>query len=370
MEKYGTNPMPFRKFVLNLHPTARQRPATDTESMMKEYFDISLKPLNTFGIEATCKRFAEFADADDLRTIFADGTVAAGRWNVIAGGSNILFTGDYDGVLLHPTDKTIEVAADRGNEVSVRVGAGVEWDDFVGWCADNELWGAENLSYIPGYSGSSPVQNIGAYGVEAKDIIESVEMFGVETLKTATIAAEYCDFGYRDSIFKRSLRGKVIITSVVFRLSREPKPDLRYGDLQAKVEELGGPTLANIREAVTQIRKSKLPEPTEIGNAGSFFKNPVVECAVADALRAAHPDIPLYPSGKDGFTKLAAGWLIDRCGWKGRRVGNVGVHEKQALVLVNYGGGTGADVLALASAIQSDVRTRFGVDIEMEVNVF
>lgn len=338
--------------------------------MIKEYKNISLWPMNTFGVEASCRRLAEFADADDLRQIFSDPQMRRERWNVIAGGSNILFTGDYEGTLLHPVNRSIEVSEDLGEQVIVRVGAGVEWNDFVDWCVGHELWGAENLAYIPGYAGSSPVQNIGAYGVEAKDIIHSVETFSVETMNTAVIGAQYCDFGYRDSIFKRSLKGKVIITHVMFRLSRTGNPNLCYGDLQAKVEELGGPTLQNIRDAVTQIRKSKLPEPSEIGNAGSFFKNPVVPCELSDELKQQYPEIPLYPCGRDGFTKLAAGWLIDRCGWKGKRVGNVGVHEKQALVLVNYGGGTGDEILSLARSIQDDVRSTFGVEIEMEVNVF
>lgn len=338
--------------------------------MKTQYENISLRAYNTFGIEASCRRLAEFADENDLRELFGDRTIAEGRWNVLAGGSNILFTGDYDGTLLHPVDRSIRIVSDDGSRVVARVGAGTEWNDFVDWCVAQGLWGAENLAYIPGYAGSSPVQNIGAYGVEAKDVVSSVEMFCVDTHKVLVLAAGHCEFGYRESVFKKSLRGKVIITFVNFELSRVPKPRMGYGDLQAKVEELGGPTLANIRDAVTAIRRSKLPEPSEIGNAGSFFKNPVVEDSVAHKLRAEYPSMPLYPCGEEGRSKLAAGWLIDQCGWKGRRVGNVGVHERQALVLVNYGGATGAAVLALAADIRKDVKDKFGVDIEMEVNVF
>jgi UDP-N-acetylmuramate dehydrogenase len=324
--------------------------------MVKEYFDVPLAPLNTMAVEARCDRLVEFSAADDLPSVF--GTLS-GRWNVLGGGSNILLTGDYRGTLLRSTDRGI-----APDGALVRVGAGTAWDDFVAWSVRHGLWGVENLSHIPGTVGAAPVQNIGAYGVEAKDAIETVEVFDTESLTTRVMTAAECGFGYRDSVFKRGLRG--VITAVTFRLSPTPRPRLDYGDLRARVSE---PTLANIREAVVDVRRSKLPDPAETGNAGSFFKNPVVAAEVAERLKTEYPDMPLYDAA-DGLRKLAAGWLIDRAGWRGRSLGRAGVHAAQALVLVNLGGATGADILALARRIQSDVHARFGVSIETEVNIW
>lgn len=338
--------------------------------MIKEYHDIDLGAWNTFGISARCGRFVEYDSADDLQRIFGRHEIAAGRWAVLGGGSNILLTGDFDGTILHPAGRQIAVVSDDGTRVCVRADAGVVWDEMVAWYTDSGLWGAENLSYIPGSVGAAPVQNIGAYGVEAKDIIESVEMYDVRSGKMLTLAAGHCGFGYRDSVFKRELKGRVVITAVNFTLSRTPAPRLGYGDLQRHVEAAGDATLGNIRGAVTAIRRQKLPEPSEMGNAGSFFKNPVVCSQVADALRGEYPDMPLYPAPQPGCVKLAAGWLIDRCGWKGRTLGRAGVHARQALVLVNRGGATGEEVLELARRIREDVHGRFGVEIEMEVNVW
>jgi UDP-N-acetylmuramate dehydrogenase len=325
--------------------------------MIRENFGISLRNLNTFGIEATADRLVEFDSAEELRQLER---VFDGRWNVLGGGSNILFTGDYHGTLLRCTGRALELS--EGGRV--RVQAGMVWDDFVAWSVENGLWGAENLSHIPGTVGAAPVQNIGAYGVEAKDIIESVEVYIPEKGELRVMAAAECGFGYRDSVFKRGLRG--VITAVDFRLSRAPQPRLDYGSLYEMEAE---PTLANIRRAVVGIRSSKLPDPTVQGNAGSFFKNPVVPDGVAHRLCEEYPDMPIYDAGA-GFAKLAAGWLIDRAGWKGRSSGRVGVHPGQALVLVNLGGATGAEVLDLAGRIRDDVRTRFGVEIEMEVNIW
>lgn len=336
--------------------------------MSREYRNINIRERNTFGIDVSCARLAEFSSADELRGLFMDGSLAEDRWTVLSGGSNIVFMGDYPGTLLHPVNDEITVVSQQGDTVIVRAGAGTGWDVFTAWCAGRGLWGVENLSGIPGLVGASPVQNIGAYGVEAKDSIHSVEMFAVDSLKELTMAAGHCGFGYRDSVFKHSLKGKVVITAVNFVLSGTPRPMLGYGDLHEKVVSLGGPSLENIRRAVVEIRNSKLPDPSVMGNAGSFFKNPVVSRQAALDLKAAYPDMPLYPAGREGFSKLAAGWLIDRCGWKGRRHGRVGVHERQALVLVNLGGASGADVMELASLIQKDVESRFGVSIETEVN--
>jgi len=334
--------------------------------MIREFSDIDLSDRNSFHVRQRAARLVEFETADDLKAFFANGVPA--KWMVLAGGNNILFTRDYDGVLLTPRATSIDVAAESSDAVVVRVAAGVEWDDLAAWAVERDLWGLENLSLIPGKVGAAPVQNIGAYGAEAKDTIQSVEMFCVDTCNTLILSKEHCAFGYRESVFKHALRGRVVITAVTFRLSRIPRPELGYGDLLRETEARGGVTLRNIREAVCAIRRSKLPDTAVLGNAGSFFKNPVVESAAAERLRAAYPDMPLYPAG-EGHAKLAAGWLIERAGMKGCREGAVGVHERQALVLVNYGGASGDDVLALARKVQEAVRTKFGVEIAAEVNV-
>ncbi len=336
--------------------------------MVEKRFGVSLKDYNTFGIDVRCDCLCGFSSIDDLRELHAGGLFGS-RWGVISGGSNILFTGDYRGTLLHPRGDRITETSREGDRVRLHVEAGVVWNDFVDYCVAHGLWGAENLAYIPGYVGASPVQNIGAYGAEAADIIDSVETFSTDTVTRLVMAREHCAFGYRTSVFKTVLRGKVVITAVDFVLSATPAPKLGYGDLRDRVEFLGGPSLGAIRDAVTAIRKAKLPEPAELGNAGSFFKNPVVEDAVASELKKEYPDMPLYPSGQAGYSKLAAGWLIDRCGWKGRRLGPAAVHDRQALVLVNLGGATGRDILDLAAAVSRDVEERFGVALESEVNI-
>lgn len=335
--------------------------------MIREFLSADLTGRNSFGVRQRADRLLEFDDAADLPALFD--SVGDGEWFVLSGGNNILFTRDYRGTLVTPAGRRIEVAADDGRTVEVRAEAGVEWDDLVQWAVDRGLWGIENLSLIPGRAGAAPVQNIGAYGAEAKDAIRSVECFHVPTRKTMILSAGHCGFGYRDSVFKRSLRGKVVITAITLALSRNARPSLGYGDLAHEVEALGGPTLRNIREAVCRIRRSKLPDPAVLGNAGSFFKNPVVDRAEAERLRALHPDMPLYPAAEPGRAKLAAGWLIDRAGMKGFADGPAGVHDRQALVLVNRGGATGADIIALARRVQAAVRERFGVEIDTEVNI-
>ena len=287
---------------------------------------------------------------------------------MLAGGNNILFTEDYDGVLLTPAARQIALVSDDGDEVRLRVDAGVEWDDLVEWAVQRGLWGIENLSLIPGKAGAAPVQNIGAYGCEAKDAIRRVEMYCVETGTVLTLDAAHCGFGYRESVFKHDLKGRVIITAVEIALSHTPRPRLGYGDVEREVEARGGATLRNIREAICSIRRAKLPDPAVLGNAGSFFKNPVVEASVAENLLKAYPDMPHYPA-PEGREKLAAGWLIDRAGMKGHRAGNVGVHERQALVIVNHGGATGGEVIAFARTVQARVREKFGIEIDTEVNI-
>ena len=334
--------------------------------MIREFHQISLRTRNSFGVDQQATRLVEFETPEDLRTLFAAGIPE--KWTVLAGGNNILFTRDYDGVLLTPVARGITLLSDDGDEVRVRADAGVEWDDLVEWAVGRGLWGIENLSLIPGKAGAAPVQNIGAYGCEAKDAIRRVEMYCVETDAMLTLDAAHCGFGYRESVFKHDLKGRAIITAVEIALTHTPRPRLGYGDVEREVEARGGATLRNIREAICAIRRAKLPDPAVLGNAGSFFKNPVVGAAAAERLLAEYPDIPHYPA-PEGRVKLAAGWLIDRAGMKGRRKGAVGVHERQALVLVNHGGATGGEVIAFAHEVQKRVREKFGIEIDTEVNI-
>ena len=334
--------------------------------MIREFHQISLRTRNSFGVDQQAARLVEFETPEDLRTLFAAGIPE--KWTVLAGGNNILFTRDYDGVLLTPVARGITLLSDDGDEVRVRADAGVEWDDLVEWAVGRGLWGIENLSLIPGKAGAAPVQNIGAYGCEAKDVIRRVEMYCVETGAMLTLDAAHCGFGYRESVFKHDLKGRVIITAVEIALTHTPRPRLGYGDVEREVEARGGATLRNIREAICAIRRAKLPDPAVLGNAGSFFKNPVVGAAAAERLLAEYPDMPHYPA-PEGRVKLAAGWLIDRAGMKGSRKGAVGVHERQALVLVNHGGATGGEVIAFAHEVQERVRKKFGIEIDTEVNI-
>ena len=334
--------------------------------MIREFHQISLRTRNSFGVDQQAARLVEFETPEDLRTLFAAGIPE--KWTVLAGGNNILFTRDYDGVLLTPVARGITLLSDDGDEVRVRADAGVEWDDLVEWAVGRGLWGIENLSLIPGKAGAAPVQNIGAYGCEAKDAIRRVEMYCVETGAMLTLDAAHCGFGYRESVFKHDLKGRVIITAVEIALTHTPRPRLGYGDVEREVEARGGATLRNIREAICAIRRAKLPDPAVLGNAGSFFKNPVVGAAAAERLLAEYPDMPHYPA-PEGRVKLAAGWLIDRAGMKGRRKGAVGVHERQALVLVNHGGATGGEVIAFAHEVQERVCEKFGIEIDTEVNI-
>ncbi|WP_302382071.1 UDP-N-acetylmuramate dehydrogenase [uncultured Alistipes sp.] len=334
--------------------------------MIREFHHIDLRDRNSFGVAQRAERLVEFETPADLRELFADGIPE--RWTVLSGGNNILFTRDYDGMLLTPVARGIGIVSDDGERVRVRAEAGVEWDDLVEWSVERGLWGIENLSLIPGKAGAAPVQNIGAYGCEAGDSIERVEMYCVETGAMLTLDAAHCGFGYRESVFKHSLKGRVVITAVELLLHRTPRPKLGYGDVEREVEARGGATLRNIREAVCAIRRAKLPDPGVLGNAGSFFKNPVVGADTAARLLAEFPDMPHYPA-PEGRVKLAAGWLIDRAGLKGHREGRVGVHERQALVLVNLGGATGGEVIAFARKVQEAVHARFGIAIDTEVNI-
>ena len=335
--------------------------------MVRYFENIEITSRNSFHVRQVAKRLVEFDRAEELPEIFAKyGTES---WYVLSGGNNILFTQDVDALLITPCDTRIEILSESESAVRVKVGAGVEWDDLVAWAVERELWGIENLSLIPGKAGAAPVQNIGAYGVEAKDVIRNVEMYFVEGNNFITLASEHCAFGYRESVFKHTLKGRVIITAIEIELSKVANPRLGYGDVVREVEARGGATLANIRDAICSIRRSKLPDTAVLGNAGSFFKNPIVESKVAERLREEYPDMPSYPVQEEGKVKLAAGWLIDKAGLKGHKEGNVGVHERQALVLVNLGGATGGEVIAFAHKVVAAVREKFGIDISPEVNI-
>ena len=336
--------------------------------MIRCFEHIDLRDRNSFHVVQHATALAEFDNPAELSEIFAR-YKGMPRIKVLSGGNNILFTRDFDGLLITPCGQGIAIIDEEDDRVTVRAEAGVEWDDFVAWCVDRELWGAENLSLIPGKVGAAPVQNIGAYGAEAKDIIKNVEMYAVESDNFITLAAEHCAFGYRDSVFKNLLADKIVITAVEFTLSRRPQPRLGYGDVIRETEARGGATLKNIRDAICSIRRSKLPDTAVLGNAGSFFKNPVVEASVVEALLSEHPEMPHWPTPDGSGAKLAAGWLIDKAGMKGFRSGNVGVHDRQALVLVNFGGATGAEVMELAHTVQQRVKELFGIDMHTEVNI-
>ena len=335
--------------------------------MIRYYENIDISERNSFHVRQTAKHLVEFDQAEELPEIFAK--YKPESWYVLSGGNNILFTQDIDALLITPCDCSITIVGESDTAVRVKVGAGVEWDDLVAWSVERELWGIENLSLIPGKAGAAPVQNIGAYGVEATDVIRNVEMYFVEGGNFITLAAEHCGFGYRESVFKHSLKGRIIITAIEVELSKVANPRLGYGDVIREVEARGGATLANIRDAICSIRRSKLPDTAVLGNAGSFFNNPIVESEVAERLLAEYPEMPHYPAAEEGKIKLAAGWLIDKSGLKGYQEGNVGVHERQALVLVNLGGATGGEVIAFAHKVVAKVKEKFGIEISPEVNV-
>ncbi|OKY99145.1 MAG: UDP-N-acetylenolpyruvoylglucosamine reductase [Alistipes sp. 58_9_plus] len=335
--------------------------------MIRETADAPLRQRNSFHVEEQAERLIEFDREEDLDLIFGKGRPE--RWYVLGGGNNILFTRRFEGTLIKPAATGITVIGEDADTVTLRAEAATDWDRMVAWCVERGLWGAENLSLIPGTVGASPVQNIGAYGAEAAGIIYRVHLYDTLRREHVTLEKADCHFAYRDSIFKHEMRGRTVITAVELRLGKHPSPNLAYGDLKAQVEARGGASIANIRNAVCAIRRSKLPDPDTLGNAGSFFKNPVVDNATAERLREEDPACPVYPVSAHGMCKLAAGWLIDRAGLKGFRMGRVGVHERQALVLVNFGGATGNDVMALARYVQQRVFDSFGVRIEPEVNI-
>jgi UDP-N-acetylmuramate dehydrogenase len=329
--------------------------------------DFPLQPLNTFGIAARARRFLAVEDPVQLALLAGDPLLAAQPRLVLGGGSNLLLTRDVDALVLHMALMGKEVVGEDGGRILVRARAGENWHGFVQWTLDQGLGGLENLSLIPGTVGASPIQNIGAYGTEIKDLFHSLTAFDFADGSTRSMDAGECRFGYRDSVFKHPEGRDLAVLDVTFALPRDWTPNLRYAELARELEAQGilAPTPRQVSDAVVAIRRRKLPDPAEIGNAGSFFKNPVVSAEHCASLLQAWPDL-VHHAQPDGSEKLAAGWLIDRCGWKGKSLGRAGVYPKQALVLVNNGGASGAEVLALARAIQADVRERFGVELEPE----
>lgn len=336
---------------------------------MKDFYDFNLKEHNTFGIDVKCRRFIEFESVDELLQIVNSLTDADKPLLVLGGGSNMLFTADYEGTVLHSAIKGhVAVQTDEG--IMLRCGSGEVWDDTVSLCVSNRMYGAENLSLIPGDVGASAVQNIGAYGAEAKDIILKVEAVDLQTGKMCEFTNEECEYAYRKSKFKGEWRNRFVITYVTYQLSEVFCPCLDYGNIRAELEKrnIKVPTAEQLRNVIIDIRNEKLPDPKVEGNAGSFFMNPVVPKAKYEELVARFGNVPHY-SVDDNNEKIPAGWMIDQCGWKGKSLGKAGVHSRQALVLVNRGGAEGKDIVALCDAIKRDVKDKFGIDIVPEVNI-
>lgn len=329
---------------------------------MKIIDNCPLKERHTFGMDVMADRLIEFANEDELKSAL---TGAVKPLLFMGGGSNLLFLNNYSGTVLHSVIDNINIVAEDDNSVSVRVGSGVVWDDFVAYCVEKGWWGVENLSLIPGEVGASAVQNIGAYGVEVKDVLQSIEAISVDDLSKRIFTNAECNYAYRDSIFKKSLKGKYVITYVTYRLSKKANPNIGYGALKSVLAE--NPSLKEIRDAIIAVRNSKLPDPKVYGNAGSFFMNPVIPMEQFVALQSRYPDIPSYPAS-DGYIKVPAGWLIEKSGWKGKSLGNAAVYEKQALVLINRGGATGMEVKHLADTIIEDIKEIFGITLHAEVN--
>jgi UDP-N-acetylmuramate dehydrogenase len=332
--------------------------------------DISLKNLNTFHIDVLAKYFAETASQEELLEILTDKKLTEEKKLVLGGGSNILFTKNFDGLVIRNALRGMQVLKEDAHHVWIKVAAGEVWHEFVMYCVGKNLAGIENLSLIPGLVGAAPMQNIGAYGVEVKETCEEVEAIHMISGETLLFGNAECKFGYRESIFKHEWKNNLVITAVTFRLNKIFKPKIAYGDIRKTLEEMRADeiTIKTVSDAVIKIRSSKLPDPKDIPNAGSFFKNPLVPKKKFDELVANYPLMPNYPD-KNNQVKIPAGWLIEQCGWKGKRIGNTGTHARQALVLVNYGNATGDEILSLAHEIKKSVSEKFGIDLIPEVNI-
>ena len=326
----------------------------------------SLLRHNTFGIDAKCKRFIEYSSVEEAQQVARTITDADLPLLILGGGSNLLLTGDYNGTVLHSGIRFLE----QTDECHVRCGSGFIWDDVVDYCVANNLYGAENLSIIPGEVGASAVQNIGAYGAEAKDLIECVEAVEIETGQICRFTNTECAYSYRQSKFKHAWKNRFLITAVTYKLSKTYNPKLDYGNIRVALAAKGidNPTAMQLRETIIDIRNAKLPDPKVLGNAGSFFMNPVVSTHKYNQLAQQYVGMPHYTIDSE-YEKIPAGWLIEQCGWKGKALGKAAVHNKQALVLVNYGGATGSEVVQLYKTIQHDVKQKFDIEIKPEVNI-
>lgn len=332
--------------------------------------NVSLKPFNTFALDVNARLFAEVATDNQLHEAITQADARSLPLMMLGGGSNVVLTRDMDALVVHMVSQGVRILQDDGRQVLIEAEAGVRWHDLVLWSLDQGLAGLENLSLIPGTVGAAPIQNIGAYGVELKDVFAELTAMDRQTGTIRTFSAQACDFAYRDSHFKR-VPGRWLIVRVRLQLSRRPRLNLAYGAIEERLQQAGitSPTPIDVSRIICSIRREKLPDPGDLGNAGSIFKNPSVCAAQAEALRALYPQMPVYPQ-QGAKVKLAAGWLIDQAGWKGVRQGPVGVHERQALVLVNYGGATGAQIVALADRIREDVLRRFAIELEVEPAIY
>jgi len=337
--------------------------------MIEKHYGYSLQKLNTFGLDIVAKEYIKYYSVEELRETLKQRNPFAEPVLILGGGSNLLFKDDFKGVVLHSFIKGIEVVEETDEEVVIRVGAGEEWDDLVQWAVSHAFYGLENLSLIPGHVGAAPVQNIGAYGVEVKDVFEKAEGVWLDSGEFFQMEASQMKFDYRYSIFKGDLKGKVILTHLFFRLKKNGSLNLEYGSVRDAVKNIGEISLQNVREAIIQIRSSKLPDPSVLGNAGSFFKNPIVSNAHFTRLKEQFLEIPYYLLPNSDEVKIPAGWLIQECGWKGKSIGEAAVHDKQALVLINKGGASGNDLIQLALQIENDVLSRFSIQLEKEVTV-
>lgn len=334
-------------------------------------FDVSLKNFNTFGIDVSSKLFSQAENEDHVRNVIQSTEFMRNSSLILGGGSNVLFTKNFDGIVLRNHIQGIEVIEETKEYVLVKVGGGVVWHDFVLHCIKKGWHGVENLSLIPGNVGASPMQNIGAYGVEIKEVFHELEAIHLQTGEIHYFNNSACEFGYRESVFKNKLKGQYLISRVIYKLSKKGNYTISYGAIEKQLESMGIQELSakSISDAVIAIRQSKLPDPKKIGNSGSFFKNPIVDKSTYHMVKSNFPDVVAYSAGKD-FMKLAAGWLIEKAGWKGKTFDNYGVHKHQALVLVNYGGASGKEIYDLSAEILDSIKEKFGVQLEREVNIY
>jgi UDP-N-acetylmuramate dehydrogenase len=330
--------------------------------------NVPLMPFNTFHLDIKARYIADFEDVNQIQDFMASSFAKVRPRLILGGGSNVLFIADYEGLVIRPLIKGIVKIKEDKNSILIRAGAGENWDSFVAWCVERELGGIENLSLIPGTVGASPIQNIGAYGAEVKETIDSIEVVMCDTGKKMRLSQNDCRFEYRDSVFKHELRDKTIITHVIFKFNKHHQLKIGYGELEKELSKFPGASVKTLREAVINIRRRKLPDPEDIGNAGSFFKNPVIPENQISGMRKVHPEMPVY-AGQPGMLKLSAAWLIDQSGWKGKKEGNTGTYMNQPLILVNHGGATGREILNFANKIQKSVMDQFKIQLELEVNV-